>query len=238
MSQPKYELELTRENILNGTMRRWLAAADPSLKLRSDEEHRASIAATLAKRPDGAGDVWVFGYGSLIWNPTIHTVERRRAEVRGYHRRFCLWTHLGRGTMDCPGLTLGLERGGSCSGVVYRIAAAEAEHELLLLWHREMLTGAYEPRWVRAATPEGPVSAVAFCINANHPRYAGKLPENKVAAVIASAEGALGPCCHYLFSTVQHLRDLGIRDRHLERIAHEVEALRAASSAGEAAASD
>jgi len=227
MTEPKREIELTRENILNGTMRRWIATADPSLKIRTEEEHKASIAATLAKRPDGAGDVWLFAYGSLIWNPTIHTVERRRAEVWGHHRRFCLWTHLGRGTADSPGLTLGLERGGSCSGVVYRIAAAESEHELLLLWHREMLTGAYEPRWIKASTPEGAVRAVTFAMNTAHPRYAGKLPDERVAAVIARAEGALGPCCHYLFSTVQHLQDLGIRDRHLERIAHRVEELRA-----------
>lgn len=231
MTESKREIALTRETILNGTMRRWLAAADPSLRIKSEAEHRASIAATLAKCPGERGDVWLFAYGSLIWNPTIHSIERRRAEVRGYHRRFCLWTHLGRGTMDFPGLMLGLERGGSCSGVAFRIAEAEAEHELLLVWHREMLTGAYEPRWVKASTPEGPVHAIAFGINIGHSRYAGKLPEDRVAAVIASAEGALGSCCHYLFSTIQHLREFGIRDRRLERIAHRVEELRAEAAA-------
>jgi cation transport protein ChaC len=220
------KIELTRESIMDGSMRRWFAAADPTMKVATDEEHTASIAGLLKTRPDGAGDVWVFAYGSLIWNPTIHTVERRRAELRGYHRRFCLWTHLGRGTPDCPGLMLALERGGSCCGVAYRIAAPQVEHELMILWRREMVTGAYRARWVKAMTPEGPIAAIAFAMNAQHHRYAGRLPEAQVAAVIARAEGALGPCHKYLFSTVEHLRQLGIRDHGMERLARQVEALR------------
>lgn len=238
MSAPKREIELTRESIADGSMRRWLTSADPTLKVWSDQEHAASIAKMLAERPDAAGDVWVFAYGSLIWNPTIHSLERCRGEVRGYHRRFCLWTHLGRGTVDCPGLMLALERGGSCRGVVYRIAEALAPDELLILWKREMVTGAYQPRWVKAATPNGPVAAIAFTMNARHERYAGRLPEAHVASVIARAEGALGPCCHYLFSTVQHLRELGIRDHQLERIARQVEVLQQADKGPPSAPSE
>lgn len=226
MSTRKHKIELTRETIMDGSVRRWLTAADPTLKVATDEEHAASIAAMLKARPDAQGDVWVFAYGSLIWNPTIHTVERRRAGLRGYHRRFCLWTHLGRGTPDCPGLMLALERGGSCQGVVYRIAEAQAEHELMILWRREMVTGAYQARWVKTMTPEGPIAAIAFVMNAKHQRYAGRLPDAQVAAVIARAEGALGACSKYLFSTVEHLRELGIRDHGMERLAREVEVLR------------
>ncbi|HXP77130.1 MAG TPA: gamma-glutamylcyclotransferase [Stellaceae bacterium] len=226
MSTPKGNIQLTRESIMDGSMRRWLATADPSVTLATDEEHAASIAALLKARPDAPGDVWVFAYGSLIWNPTIHTLERRCADLRGYHRRFCLWTHLGRGTPDCPGLMLALERGGSCRGVAYRIAEAQAEHELMILWRREMVTGAYRPRWVKTVTLEGPVAALAFTMNPQHQRYAGRLPEAQVAAVIARAEGALGPCSKYLFSTVEHLRELGIRDHGMERLARQVEALR------------
>jgi glutathione-specific gamma-glutamylcyclotransferase len=225
MSTSKRQIELTRESISDGTMRRWLASADPSLKISTDEEHAASIAKMLAERPDGAGDVWIFAYGSLIWNPTIHSVERCKAEVRGYHRRFSLWTHLGRGTVDCPGLMLALERGGTCRGVAYRIVEAQAAQELMILWQREMVTGAYQPRWVKGATPQGPIAAIAFTLNTRHDRYAGRLSDDHVAAVIARAKGALGPCCHYLFSTVQHLRELGIRDHHLERLAHQVQEL-------------
>lgn len=230
MSTAKGKIQLTRESIMDGSMRRWLATADPSVKLATDEEHAVAIAEMLKARPDASGDVWVFAYGSLIWNPTIHSLERHCADLRGYHRRFCLWTHLGRGTPDCPGLMLALERGGSCRGVVYRIAEAQAEHELMILWRREMVTGAYRPRWIKAVTPEGPVAAIAFTMNAKHQRYAGRLPEAQVAAVIARAEGALGPCHKYLFSTVEHLRELGIRDHGMERLARQVEALRRPAS--------
>jgi cation transport protein ChaC len=226
MSAHKGEIKLTRESIMDGSVRRWLTKADPSLKVATDEEHVASIAAMLKARPEAPGDVWIFAYGSLIWNPTIHTLERRCAELRGYHRRFCLWTHLGRGTPDCPGLMLALERGGSCRGIAYRIAESQAEHELMILWRREMVTGAYQPRWVKTVTPEGPVAAIAFTMNAKHERYAGRLPDAQVVAVLAHAEGPLGSCSKYLFSTVEHLRELGIRDRGMERLAHEVEALR------------
>jgi len=217
---------LTRESIIDGSMQQWVVHSDPTIKLRTEDEHRRSIAEILAARPDAGGDVWVFAYGSLIWNPTIDSVERRPAELRGYHRRFCLWTHLGRGTIDCPGLMLALERGGSCHGIVYRIAAEVADQELMILWRREMLTGAYRPRWVktRSANNES-IHAIAFTMNTAHERYAGRLSEAEVAAVIARATGVLGPCCSYLFSTVDHLRQMGLRDRHLECLAREVEAL-------------
>ena len=226
MSLPKDKIELTRESLCDGSLHRWIATADPKMRLRSDTEHLNSIRQMLAARQDGGGDVWIFAYGSLIWNPTIETEERRRAEVKGFHRRFCLWTHLGRGTADCPGLTLALEPGGSCCGVAYRIAEAKAEHELLILWRREMLTGAYQPRWVKAVTKSGPVCAVTFVVNASHERYAGRLAEARVAEAIAHAHGALGHCYSYLFSTVRHLRELGIRDRYLEAIAGRVDELR------------
>jgi glutathione-specific gamma-glutamylcyclotransferase len=226
----KGKIELTRESIMDGSMRRWFAAADPTMKVATDEEHVASIADLLKNRPGAPGDVWVFAYGSLIWNPTIHTVERRCADLRGYHRRFCLWTHLGRGTPDCPGLMLALEPGGSCRGVAYRIAEDQVDHELMILWRREMVSGAYRARWVKAVTAEGPVAAFAFVMNAKHHRYAGRLQDAQVAAVIARAEGALGPCHKYLFSTVEHLRELGIRDHGMERLAHMVQALRQPAS--------
>lgn len=226
MSTHKGKIELTRESIMDGSVRRWFAQADPTMQVKTDEEHADSIAAMLKARPGPAGDVWVFAYGSLIWNPTFHWAERQCADLRGYHRRFCLWTHLGRGTPDCPGLMLALEPGGSCRGVVYRIADSQRDHELMLLWRREMVTDAYRARWVKAVTPAGPVAAIAFTMNAKHHRYAGRLPDADVAAVIARAEGALGPCHSYLFSTVEHLQELGIRDRGMERLAKQVKALR------------
>src|SRR5579863_9131919 len=135
-------LVLSRETLLNDSMRALVQAADPSIRVLTLEELRAGIGAVLGKRPTG-GDVWLFGYGSLIWNPLIHFEEKRIGNVHGYHRCFCLWTHIGRGTPAKPGLMLGLERGGACRGVVYRLAAEAAPHELEIVWRREMVTGAY-----------------------------------------------------------------------------------------------
>jgi cation transport protein ChaC len=210
---------MTREQVQSGVMRDMLRAADPSIHVWTDDEHRASVAATLASRPDVGGDVWLFAYGSLIWNPMIHFSEKRIATVHGYHRRFCLWTHLGRGSVETPGLILGLDYGGACRGLVYRISEAEAEAELLLLWQREMITGAYCPRWVPLVTKEGGRGwAIAFLINREHARYAGVVAEDRMVAAIARAKGPLGPCAAYLFDTASHLEALGIRDARLLRL--------------------
>lgn len=214
----KPAFRITREAILDGSIRAAMAAGEPGLRLPSDEEHRAAIRAMLAARPDGGGDVWLFAYGSLIWNPTIHYAAKEVGTVRGYHRRFCLWSRMGRGTPDNPGLMLGLERGGACRGVLYRIDEAMAAQELEIVWRREMITSAYSPRWVKATTEAGSRWAIAFLINRRHQRYAGGLTEGQVAAIIARASGPLGPCAAYLFNTVAHLRELGITDRPLFRL--------------------
>lgn len=211
--------KLTRESVLSGELRRLLEQHDPSVRVVPDAEHCASVAAILGSRPDGGGDVWLFAYGSLIWNPMIHFVDQRVATVHGYHRRFCLWTHLGRGSSEAPGLVLGLDHGGACRGLVYRIDASIASAELELLWRREMITGSYCPRWVRIVTKEGGRDwAIAFLINRAHPRYAGLVSEDRVVESIARAHGALGPCAAYLFDTAQHLEALGIRDARLFRL--------------------
>jgi cation transport protein ChaC len=184
------------------------------------------LRATLDKAP-AKGDVWVFGYGSLIWNPAFHFVERRIARIHGYHRRFCLWTQLGRGSADNPGLMLGLESGGACRGVVFRIAEAAVQSELDILWRREMFTGAYCPTWVRARSGTDVVPAITFAINRKNSRYAGRLSDDTVARHIATAAGPMGRCCEYLFETVSHLTELGIRDRQLEAMAAKVKAKQA-----------
>jgi cation transport protein ChaC len=213
---------MTREAVLSGEIRRLIQQADPAAKVLSDEEHRAGVEAILKARPgDGVGDdgVWVFAYGSLIWNPMIHFTEKRVATVHGYHRRFCLWTHLGRGSAAVPGLILGLDYGGACRGLAYRIAPAQAREELGLLWRREMVTGSYVPRWVRMVTREGGRGwAIAFVINHGHERYAGALSEARIVESISRAKGPLGLCASYLFDTASHLEQLGIRDPNLFRL--------------------
>ncbi len=221
MSRSLPPFQLTREAVLGDRIRALVQAADPELRLLTPEEHRVSIAGLLQNRPD-AGDVWLFAYGSLIWNPLIHFVEKRVGTVKGYHRCFCLWSRTGRGTAAKPGLTLGLERGGSCRGVAYRIEEGQAAHELEIVWRREMLTGAYAPRWLKLETAQGPLHAIAFLINRAHTRYAGRLPEEKIVAAIAEAHGPLGPCATYLFNTVAHLDELGIGDERLRRLRDQV----------------
>jgi cation transport protein ChaC len=217
------QVRLTRDSIKSGAIARLIAAADPSLRLMTDAEIQMSLATMLAARP-AHGPTWVFAYGSLMWNPAFEFVERRVGIVHGYHRRFCLWTHLGRGSPDCPGLMLALEPGGACRGVAYRIAESAMPDELEIIWRREMIGGSYTPRWVRVRTADGPVAAVAFTINRANHRYAGRLDEAAVAASIARAAGHLGPCSEYLFNTVAHLEALGIHDRPLTRLRDRVTA--------------
>lgn len=182
------------------------------------------------------GTLWVFGYGSLIWNPCFHFAERRLATARGWHRQFCLWTHLGRGTRECPGLMLGLEQGGACRGVAYRIAPDQVEAELDIIWRREMVTAAYRPIWLRAVTADGPIMAIGFAINRGHERYAGRLEEQRIVEAIATATGPLGPCAEYLFNTTAHLDELGIGDRYLRRLCDAVRHRQAMLSSGHAEA--
>lgn len=215
---------LTREALLDPARREALQRAYPYLDLLTEEELERSLDATLAAH--AGGDVWLFAYGSLIWNPMIAHVERRVGKVQGWHRSFCLRADAGRGSPERPGLFLGLKPGGACRGILYRLAPEQARAELTIVWRREMLTGAYVPRWVRAATLDGPVGAIAMTINRRHSRYVGDLAEGEAVRWIATAEGWLGRCCDYLFDTVAHLREAGIADPALERLAEAVRAFR------------
>lgn len=220
-------MSLNRETIRGGLIQEIVAEAEKLgyVRLLSEVERHACRARTLAAKPH-PGPVWVFGYGSLIWNPAFHFAEQRPARLYGYHRAFCLRTHVGRGSPDWPGLVLGLDRGGSTSGLALRLDDDQVEEELDIVWAREMVTAAYEPRWVRLTTVEGPVHAIAFVIDRHHDRYAGDLDEEETARTIAFAEGRLGPCRDYLANTVAALDRLGFPDRRLHALMRRVEALR------------
>lgn len=193
----------------------------PTPAYLSDEERAVSLAATLA-HPRARRPVWVFAYGSLIWKPDFPFAERRIGTVRGYHRQFCLRIKRFRGSPEAPGLMLGLEPGGVCRGVVYRLAEVETAAALKKLWARELLTGAYVPRWVDARTDIGIERAIAFTINRAHERYTGRLSEAEVTEALAQACGHVGSCAEYLMETVAHLEELGIRDGRLWRLQHKV----------------
>ena len=212
-------VRITAEALRDGSLiaaARLRASGDPSLL--SDAAIEASLHAMLAAHPTDA-DVWLFGYGSLMWNPAMHYAETRPGKVRGWHRSYCLWAHMGRGTPDSPGLMLALDRGGSSNGLLFRFPAATAHAELLLPWQREMFTGAYLARWVRVDTDAGPIRAVTFVANPAHPRYAGRLPEATIAARLAVARGSLGTCEEYLTHTLAVLHAHNRTDHRLERLA-------------------
>ena len=214
---------LTREAIEDGIIERMLAESGLPVHVLSQSELDHSLEKTLAERPAGAGsDVWLFAYGSLIWNPTINYEEKRNGTIRGWHRSFCLRAPVGRGTPGRPGLVLGLSRGGSCRGVVYRIAACRARQELAVVWRREMTLGSYVPRWVRVTTDSGVVLAIAFTVNGRALNYEPTMPVERLIERIATTSGELGSCASYLFETVKSLELAGVPDPALARLADAV----------------
>lgn len=211
-------VKLTRESILDGSLHNLVRATlGPDVRIMTEAERVAQVQAMLARAPRPR-EVWVFAFGSLIWNPTFHFTERRTARIHGFHRQFCLWARAGRGSPERPGLMLSLESGGSCTGVAYRLPRRAEATELDVIWRREMFTMAYRPVWTLARTPKGPVHAVAFSANRSHERYAPGLEDKAIARFLATGAGPMGRCCDYLFETVAHLRQLGIRDRRLEAL--------------------
>ncbi len=190
--------------------------------LMSDEEVAASLAATLALHPRGR-PIWVFGYGSLIWNPLMEFAERRRARVRGYHRGFYIWSKINRGTPDVPGLVLALDSGGSCQGVAYRMHDDKFEAELAILWRREMVAGTYMPKWINADIGGEKVRAIAFVVNRTKPGYTGRLDDEQIVSIARRAHGAYGSCADYLIQTAVSLETQGIPDSRLSRLARLLE---------------
>jgi cation transport protein ChaC len=216
-------LKITRESLSNGIVAKMIAQRDDETRVASDDELLASRRGVVPDDFD-CSNVWVFGYGSLIFNPVIEHTERVNAKIYGNHRRFCLRTRIGRGSPDCPGLVLALDRGGSCAGVAFKLNPETAIAELDLLWRREMITLAYDARWVKLHTDEGVRSGIAFVSIPTHQNYASPMSLDSEAEIIAAARGFIGPCRDYLFDTVAGLNDHGIRDRHLENLVTAVKA--------------
>jgi cation transport protein ChaC len=172
----------------------------------------------------GSRPIWVFAYGSLMWNPDIPYAEAASAIVYGYRRSFCVYSYDYRGSRARPGLVLGLDRGGACRGIALRLAAAGAETALRLLWAREMTDEVYDLRLVSARIGDRRVPSLAFVVRRDHPHYAGRLSCDEAARLIAGAVGSRGACCDYLFGTIAHLQALGLGDagmRRLDRLVRE-----------------
>jgi cation transport protein ChaC len=206
-------LKLDRDAIKRGVIDEMVRDAQSAgfMDPRPEGERRKLLQSILtAREPDAA--VWVFGYGSLMWNPAFHYAEKRPGLIHGYHRSYCMWTSGGRGTPELPGLMLALDHGGSCHGMAFRIAAEQVHEELDIIWSREMIGRAYKACWVSVRTGTERVRALTFVIDRGYIRYAGKVSRDVQAAHLAMAAGRLGSSMEYLENTVAHLDALGIGD--------------------------
>jgi glutathione-specific gamma-glutamylcyclotransferase len=178
---------------------------------------------------DSAQPVWIFAYGSLMWDQEFPRAASEPALLRGWHRSFCLYSYDYRGTRAQPGLTLGLDRGGACRGIAFCLPPETRAEALDLLWLREMTAPrVYDMRLLPVRIPNGVWRAFAFTVRRDHPDYAGRLPLDDAARIIAAASGRRGTCRDYLLGTLRHLDELGIGDGPLRRLAERVEALASA----------
>ena len=165
--------------------------------------------------------LWVFGYGSLIWDPGFPVAERRVARAKGWHRSFCMRSIHHRGTPERMGLVLALDRapGAFCDGVAFRVTPGAEDATLTALRERELISSAYLEDWLELATQSGPLTALTYVIDPDHVQYCGGLTLAEQAQIIAAAEGRRGPNRDYLFATAAHLAELGIADADLDLLA-------------------
>jgi glutathione-specific gamma-glutamylcyclotransferase len=180
--------------------------------------------AEIAALRDGGQPVWIFAYGSLLWDAELRDAASEPALLYGYHRSFCLLSYDYRGTAANPGLTLGLDRGGSCRGAVLRLPTDALDR----IWHREMSGRVvYAARLLRVQTATGTQQSLAFTALRASPDYAGRVPLDQAARMILRAAGRRGTCRDYFENTLRHLEQLGFADRPLRRLAGRVHALAA-----------
>src|SRR5688572_21650097 len=173
------------------------------------------------------GDLWVFGYGSLMWSPCFGYKHKALGQAHGYHRALCILSTRYRGTARKPGLVMGLCRGGSCWGMAYRIEPQRMRHTLARLWNREMTRRVYAPRLIPVRLRSGRrIKALAFIADPAHPSYVRELDLHGRARLVAQGIGARGPCVDYIRKTLDQMHEVGVRDPHLERILHAALALR------------
>lgn len=192
--------------------------------LPTDAEYAAAVATLLTGAPP-SGEVWIFAFGSLIWNPGFDHVEERLSTIHGWRRSFCIgWVRLYRGTPERPGIMLGLDRGGACRGVVFRLPPEAVKENLEIVFRREhpVRWDTLHMHWITARTDAGPVRALAVLTNRSHPAYLAGLAEDVVVKSLATAAGERGSMAEYLRSTIEHLEARGIHDCYLWRMQERV----------------
>jgi cation transport protein ChaC len=165
------------------------------------------------------GDFWVFGYGSLMWRPGFAHIETVRARIHGFRRSLCVYSWVHRGTEQRPGLVLGLDRGGSCVGLAFRVPLELRDEVVAYLRERELVTSVYLERQLPIRLESGQsVMALSYIVDRQHAQYAGRLSEQDAAAIVSGGIGQSGRNEDYLFSTIDHLKALGIRDHWMEGV--------------------
>lgn len=185
------------------------------------EESRRALLGDLTNTQD----LWVYGYGSLMWDPGFHFAEVRLADIEGFQRRFTYKIAIGRGTPEHPALMVALEqRPGRCRGLAFRIAADMVDAESEILWRREMLRGGYNPAMLPVTTPQGAITALVFTSKHSHPDYVGERPLPENAALIVRACGPLGSNRDYLEQLADHLTILEIEEEYIEQLLKQVKA--------------
>jgi glutathione-specific gamma-glutamylcyclotransferase len=172
-------------------------------------------------------EFWVFGYGSLMWNPGFPFAERQPARLHGFRRSLCVWSMAHRGTKEQPGLVMGLDRGGSCRGVAFRVAEEDRDETLEYLHKRELISNVYTERVLPVGLSDGRrAPAVTYVVDRSHIQYAGALQVEEAARIVMRSHGQSGPNDAYVLNTVAHLNEMGVRDLWLEAVG---EALKAAA---------
>ena len=165
-------------------------------------------------------DLWIFGYGSLMWRPGFDFIEQQVATLYGYHRSLCVYSHVHRGTPERPGLVLGLDYGGSCHGMAFRVAGHDHDKVMDYLRAREQATMVYVESSHPVRLKDGrKVQAVAFTIDRTHQQYAGKLSEPRLLELIRNGVGQSGANPDYVIATYDHLHQLGLEDKLLKKLA-------------------
>lgn len=230
-------MSLTRDSLSNDSFKQAMLDEAPGQMDLMDPDAFEASRQNILRKAEKTGELWIFAYGSLIWNPIIDVAETQPAKLEGYGRRFCVWAPIGRGSPDCHGLWLGLdaidpdgEAASHCYGTALRIEPDKWDDETLILWRREMISGVYIPEWLTVEIGGTEKLCCVFVANPKHERYATEVSWDDQVSAIAHAEGSLGTCRDYLYSLAENLGEAGMSDVYIESLLVDVKAER--STAG------
>jgi len=208
---------LTKQQITSGAYLEHFGEVPAEMMWTLDRIEQ-SMRETLATRPT-SGDVWVFGYGSLLWNPLLSFAGQQRATLHGWHRSFCMRIIAGRATLETPGRMLALEPGGSTQGVAFCLTEQVAQEELILLWVREMPTGAYRPVWAPVSLDDGSsIMALVFVAEPDHPLYEHDASVESITPFITQASGPMGTNADYVRKLNDALYASGVVDEYIDAL--------------------